>query len=72
MYKEFDFSPSDYDEETTQIYYELENRQQMLTDEISKTALWGVFNLIALRKRLNQVEQDMHDLSGIMGLKMRV
>jgi hypothetical protein len=72
MNQELNFSHSDHDEETNRIYYDLESRRQMLSDEISRTASWRVWTYIVLRKKLNQVEQEINDFKWNHGLKMRV
>jgi hypothetical protein len=62
------YSPADHSADVNQKFEDLENRRQMLTDEISKTSNWNLSKILSLRRRIRKVDQDRNDLMVNIGL----
>jgi hypothetical protein len=62
------YSPADHSADVNQKFEYLENRGQMLTEEISKTSIWKVSKIVSLRRRIRKVDQDRNDLMCNNGL----
>ena len=53
------YYPADNDEETNHRYYDLVNRKQILSDEISKTASWKILTIFPLKKKLKSAKREI-------------